>query len=79
MKSATARNVLVQIKEFFHLKDEEMDNFMCMVDHERKKEAEIITELECKALKKTADQGGRDDDIIGVSPLMSRAMDDIYS
>ena len=79
MKSATARNVLVQLKEFFHLKDEEMENFMCMVDNKRKKEAEIITELECKAVKKAADQKGGDDDVIGVSPLLSKAMDDMYS
>ena len=83
MKSATAKSFLVQVKEFFNLKDEDMDEFMILADKKRKAEGEVINTLECKSVKKSADQRAGDDasdDIFsGHSPSMSSAADSLYS
>lgn len=80
MKSATAKNLLLQIKDFFHLEDYRMKSFIDMTEEKRRSEAEHITALECKALKKSADaEGDASSDILGVSPLLSKTMDDMYS
>ena len=81
LKSATAKNVLVQVQEFFQLSDAEMERFVTMADSKRKAEAELITSLECKSLKKKADQEedrSSIDDIEGISSVMSSAIDDMY-
>ncbi len=59
MKSATAKSFLIQVKEFFSIADEAMDEFVVIADNKRKAEGEVITALECKSIKKSADQTGR--------------------
>ena len=60
MKSATAKSFLIQVKEFFSIADEAMDEFVVIADNKRKAEGEVITALECKSVKKSADQTGGD-------------------
>ena len=82
MKSATAKSFLIQVKEFFRIKDEDMDEFVIQADNKRKAEGEVITALECKSVKKSADQKGGDasDGIFsGHSPSMSKAADSLYT
>jgi len=82
MKSATAKTFLLQVKDFFHIADDAMDEFVTMVDNKRKSEAEIITALECKTLRKRVEHeegSGSSGNTIGISPLMSSTIDDMYS
>lgn len=79
MKSATAKNILLQIKEFFKLEDHRMKAFVASTEEKRRSEAEHITTLECKAVNKNADLLNTSSDILGVSPLLSRTMDEMYN
>ena len=82
MKSATAKSFLIQVKEFFHIADEAMDEFVIIADNKRKAEGEVVNTLECKSAKKSANQkegdASSDDILSGHSPLMSSTMDSLY-
>ena len=78
MKSATAKTFLVQVKDYFKIPDETMALFVDQVNAKRKSEAEIVTTLECKAVKKSTHGSETDATPPPAGVSLSTAIDDMY-